>query len=167
MSKKTMIIVLMRDLLIRVFLGRGDDLVCHSQLCLFDSGSYSNIQDSSPKESSESPVHFAGYDRVQKVRFILNQFQQFLTAQNSLLAASGMFRLHFFQASRKTLWHIVVQANAPSRYVTKVENTLQAEARISVHTARTQLTTGCIEKAYPPPHFPAGFTVLQPIVASQ
>ncbi|GFX94976.1 hypothetical protein TNCV_3046081 [Trichonephila clavipes] len=78
-----------------------------------------------------------------------------------------MFRLHFSQASRKTLWRIVVQANAPSRYVTKVENTLQAEARISTHTARTQLTTGCIERAYPPPHFPAGFTVLPSIVPSQ
>ncbi|GFV73231.1 hypothetical protein TNCV_4197161 [Trichonephila clavipes] len=71
------------------------------------------------------------------------------------------------QASRKTLWRIVVQANAPSRYVTKVENTLQAEARNSAHTARTQLTTGCIERAYPPPHFPAGFTVLPSIVPSQ
>ncbi|GFW26755.1 hypothetical protein TNCV_2851451 [Trichonephila clavipes] len=83
------------------------------------------------------------------------------------VSCSGMFRLQFFQASRQILWRIVVQANAPSRYVTKVENALQVEARISAYTARTQLTTGCIERAYSPPHFPAGFTVLPSIVASQ
>ncbi|UYV77846.1 K02A2.6-like [Cordylochernes scorpioides] len=41
-----------------------------------------------------------------------------------------------------------------TRYVTKVENTLQAEACISPHTARTQLTTGWIERAYPSTTFP-------------
>ncbi|GFW55403.1 hypothetical protein TNCV_117871 [Trichonephila clavipes] len=101
----------------------------------------------------------------------LNALCQFpdcdLEMQSSLKASCSIWNVSvaFFPASRKTLWRIVVQANAPSRYVTKVENTLQAEARISEHTARTQLTTRCIQRAYPPPHFPAGFTVLPSIVA--
>jgi len=36
------------DLLILAFFGRGDLLVCHSELCRLVSGSYSKIHDSSP-----------------------------------------------------------------------------------------------------------------------
>ncbi|XP_029159109.1 uncharacterized protein LOC114931302 [Nylanderia fulva] len=43
-----------RDLLMRAFFWRGDDVVCHSALCLFDSGSILNIQQETLNEESHS-----------------------------------------------------------------------------------------------------------------
>ena len=48
-SKKQKSVVLILDLLILAFLGRGEFAVCHSRLWRFVSGSYSKIHDSSPE----------------------------------------------------------------------------------------------------------------------
>ncbi|KAG8273010.1 hypothetical protein J6590_030618 [Homalodisca vitripennis] len=47
-SKNTISIAFIRDLLMHALLGLEEDCVYHSELCLLDSGSYSNIQDWSP-----------------------------------------------------------------------------------------------------------------------
>lgn len=46
------------------------------------------------------PGFISGYDRVQKVRFILNQIQQFLTEQNSLWSCVNTFGTSFAQTLR-------------------------------------------------------------------
>ena len=48
LSKKQLNMDFIFDLLILAFLGRGELLVCHSELCRLVSGSYSKIHDSSP-----------------------------------------------------------------------------------------------------------------------
>lgn len=47
-SKKAMNMLFTRDMLMRAFFGSGDAEVSHSELCLFDSGSYSMTQVTSP-----------------------------------------------------------------------------------------------------------------------
>lgn len=57
-SKKTISIVFMRDLLIQVFLGRCYDVVCNSSLCLFDSGTRTSTIQLQLRQGEENPANF-------------------------------------------------------------------------------------------------------------
>jgi len=61
------------DLLIRAFFGRGDSVVCHSELCLFVSGLYSKTHVSSPvitcSKKSGLPLTRSKSSREIEIRF--------------------------------------------------------------------------------------------------
>lgn len=77
-----------------------------------------------------------------------------LEMQSYLKASCSIWNVSVAFFPTRTLWRIVVQANTPSHYVTKIENTLQAETRMSPHAVRSQLTIGWNESAYALQQFP-------------
>jgi len=67
LSKKQISMVLIFNLLILAFFGRGELLVCHSELCRLVSGSYSKIHVSSPVMTCLKKI-FVIFDAFKKVQ---------------------------------------------------------------------------------------------------
>jgi len=112
------------DLLIRAFFSRGDSVVCHSELCLFVSGSYSKTHVSSPvitcskksglpltrsKSSQEIETQFAFCSSVKTLGTNLSQIFLHLQVCHDDFMDNGFWKSHLICYQSNTQTSVRVQ----------------------------------------------------------